>query len=60
MNENELEEMAEKTMASGEIMTLARTKGGFDVDQWGKDGNNRWHRFYKTIEEAQAEYNKWN
>lgn len=54
------EQLLEKTMKSGEIMTLAPYLRGFDVDQWDSNGNNRWNRFYKTYEEAKAEYDRWN
>lgn len=57
----DLEELIEKTMKSGEVMSLAKYKtGGFDVDQWDKDGNNRWHKFYTDYEKAKAEYDRWN
>lgn len=55
-----MEDMLEKTMASGEVMTLAKADNGFDVDQWDVDGNNRWHRLYSTYAEAKAEYDRWN
>lgn len=50
----------EKTMASGEVMTLASADKGFDVDQWDKNGANRWHRYYPTYQQAKAEYDRWN
>lgn len=61
MEPNEMEEnYIEKTMASGEVMTLAKMADWFDVDQWDKNGDNRWHRAYKIYEEAKAEYDRWN
>lgn len=55
----ELEEMTEKTLKSGETITIAKIKGGYDVDCWDKDGNNRWNRFYTDAVEAQTEYDRW-
>lgn len=59
---NENEAYMEKTMASGEVMTIAEspTVGWWDVDQWDVDGNNRWHRQYRAYAEAKAEYDRWN
>lgn len=57
--ENELEQMNGKTLKSGEICTIAKTKNGYDVDMWDKDGNNRWHRFYVNEKDALVEYNRW-
>lgn len=60
----EFEEMAEKTLASGETLTIACSitsgKYIYDVDCWDKDGNNRWNRLFKDKAEAQAEYDRWN
>ena len=54
-------EILEKTMKSGEVMTLSQpTDTLFDVDQWDVEGNNRWHRVFKSYEEAKAEYDRWN
>ena len=52
----------EKTMASGEVMTLASAPyvGCWDVDQWDTDGNNRWHRQYRDYILAKAEFDRWN
>lgn len=52
----------EKTMSSGEVMTLSSvpSEGWYDVDQWDVDGNNRWNRVYRTYAEAKAEYDRWN
>lgn len=52
----------EKTMASGEVMTLASGPqvGWFDVDQWDAEGNNRWHRKFNDYAQAKAEYDRWN
>ena len=64
MEPNEMEEnYLEKTMASGEVMSLSKINGlqtGYDVDQWDKSGDNRWHRWYATYEKAKAEYDRWN
>jgi len=63
MEPNELEEgYMEKTITGGEVMSMSKLAEdqGFDVDQWDKSGNNRWHRWYKTYEEAKAEYDRWN
>lgn len=58
---DENEEMLEKTMTSGEIMTLVKDGNGwFDVDQWDKDGNNRWHVHFRDYDKAKAEYDRWN
>lgn len=54
------EQMSEKTMISGEIMTIAKVKGGYDVDQWDKNGENRWHKFFINEEKAKAEYDRWS
>lgn len=61
-NPLELEEMAEKELASGELITLAKVELGYDVDCWTKDGENRWNRFFlrDQLEQAQAEYDRWN
>jgi hypothetical protein len=60
MQPNDLEEMAEKTLASGETVTMARYKNGYDVDCWDKDGNNRWHRFFLAESDALHEYERWS
>lgn len=61
---NDLEEMAEKTLASGEVITFACSiisgKCVYDVDCWDKDGNCRWNRLFNSKAEAQAEYDRWN
>lgn len=61
MIENDMENgYLEKTLNSGEVMTLASGPNfGFDVDQWDGSGNHRWHRWYKVLEEAKAEYDRW-
>lgn len=58
----EMEEMAEKTLASGEVITISPVyKGyGYDVDCWDKDGNNRWTKWFPILPEAMREYNRWN
>ena len=57
-----MDELLEKTMASGEVMTLARDSlgRGWDVDQWDTDGNCRWNRWYDSYDKAKAEYDRWN
>lgn len=55
----ELEEMIEKTLASGETITLARAKNGYDIDCWDNDGNNRWNVFFTDYNKAKIEYDRW-
>lgn len=59
---SEDEAYVEKTMISGEVMTIAEspTIGWWDVDQWDMEGNNRWHRQYQDYALAKAEFDKWN
>lgn len=46
--------------ASGELMTLTGpTDGWYHVDQWDKEDNNRWHRQYKLLDAATAEFERW-
>lgn len=59
MQENELEEMAEKTLASGEMCTIAKDKKLWVVDMWSVDGENKWNRYFESYETAKAEYDRW-
>lgn len=60
MEPNELEEMAEKTLKSGEVITLHIEKGIYQVDCWDENGDNKWNRQYKDYDKALAEFNRWN
>jgi len=53
-------EMSEKTLPTGEVITIARESDSIRVDCWDKDGNNRWSKLFYDQAKAQAEYDRWN
>lgn len=56
---DEQEAIDEYTRKNGEVMTIARYRNGYDVDQWDANGNNRWHKYFNVEADALAEYNRW-
>jgi hypothetical protein len=60
MEPNELEEMVEKNLQSGETLTMHIEKGTYVVECWDKNGNSRWHKLFLMYENAEAEFDRWN
>lgn len=40
-------------------VTITRTEKGYDVDMWTPDDISHWSKSFKTEEEAQTEFKRW-
>lgn len=53
------EEFLEHTLKSGKIVTISKTKYGYEVDMWQNNGENRWNRSFANEADAMKEFNRW-
>ncbi len=49
----------ERDLAEWEVTLLGTKEDGFHVDMWKPDGSNHWNIYFKTMDDAIVEYNKW-
>lgn len=56
------QQIKEKVLLSGESLTMTFDDGRvkpYDVNCWDIKGNNRWNVSFKTRDEAEIEFRRW-
>ena len=55
-----IDELLEKKLPSGEIVTLDKYLNEWIVDMWDENNENRWNRSFSTYIQAKVEFDRWN